>query len=196
MRRVLLIGDSIRLSYQNEVRARLADVAFVSGPNDNGQHTVNLLLNLWSWVITQAPDVVHLNAGLWDSRRLVRGGSENVVPLEQYETNVRRILTHVRTHLPAARVIWATTTPVIESQALAFHARSGLAGRCGSDIARYNAAATRVAASLDVPVNDLHAVVIAAGPERLLQNDGTHFNDAGVAILADTVAAAVRSHLS
>jgi len=46
-----------------------------------------------------------------------------------------------------------------------------------------------------VPVSDLHAAVQAAGPDRLLSADGTHYTPEGYALLADAVAAAVNHAL-
>lgn len=87
MKKVVLLGDSIRMGYEASVRESLAEEAFVWAPSDNGQHTVNLLLNFWAWVVPQQPDVLHLNAGLWDTRRVIRGVAGNVVPLEAYRAN-------------------------------------------------------------------------------------------------------------
>lgn len=194
-RRVVLLGDSIRQGYEPTVRAALAEDAFVWSPNDNGQHSTNLLLNAWLWVVTQQPAVLHLNAGMWDTRRVVRGEPGNVVPLPVYRDNVARLITVAQRHTPA-RVIWATTTPVHDEQANAWHCRVGLGGRDGSEIARYNAAAVEVARELGAAVNDLHAVVQRHGPETIRSADGVHYTEQGYAVLGAAVADAVRAELA
>jgi len=40
---VVLVGDSIRMGYQAEVATRLADIAEVWGPEENGGNSANLL---------------------------------------------------------------------------------------------------------------------------------------------------------
>lgn len=190
MKRVLLLGDSIRISYQDEVRFLLSDRAFVFAPNENGMHTVNLLLRMYEWVIPLQPDVIHLNAGLWDVRRVIRGKPGPVVPLAAYRDNVRRLLTTLREET-SAHLIWATTTPVIDARMDDCHRRNGMAGRDPRDIVRYNEAAVEEARALGAGVNDLHGAVQSASPEALLQEDGTHFNPKGVSVLAKKVADAV-----
>lgn len=194
MQRVVLLGDSIRLGYEPAARAALGDVAFVWGPPENGQHSVNLLLNFWLWVASRQPDVLHLNAGLWDMRRVAAGVDGNVVPLEIYRANVARLVALARQHTHA-RIIWATTTPIQAEAAARTHRRSGLAGREAADIPRYNLAACEAAREQGAVINDLHAAVCAAGATSLLDADGVHFTPAGYELLGQTVAAAVRAHL-
>lgn len=194
MKRVVLLGDSIRLGYEGVVRAELADVAFVWGPAENGQHTVNLLLNFWNWVAAQQPDVLHLNAGLWDMRRVAWGETDTVVPLPRYRENVARLLALARRHT-CARLIWATCTPNNQAPLDRTHRRAGLAGRSAADIEPYNRAAVEVAQAEGVLVNDLHRLVVQAGPANLLDADGVHFTPAGYETLGKAVAQIVRSQL-
>lgn len=194
MKRVVLLGDSIRMGYEGTVRAELSDVAHVWAPSENGQHSVHLLLNFWTWVVAQQPDVLHLNAGLWDARRVVRNVPGNVVPLEAYRDNVARLIAAARDHT-SARVIWATITPIHPEASERTHRHRGLAGRDAADIARYNAAAVEVAQAAGVTVNDLHAVVLAAGQAKLQDPDGVHFTAAGSTVLGQAVASCIRTEL-
>lgn len=194
MKRVILLGDSIRLGYEPLVREQLAGEAFVWGPAENGQHTVHLLMNFWQWVVSQQPDVLHLNAGHWDTRHIIRGVADNIVPLPQYRENVARAIRAAQQHT-RARIIWATTTPFFQAPLDRGHARGGLAGRDATDIPRYNAAAVAVARDLGVVVNDLYTTVQAADPATLLSEDGVHFHAAGNEFLGRAVAAAIRPHL-
>jgi lysophospholipase L1-like esterase len=189
LKRVLLIGDSIRLSYEQTVRAKLQDRAFVSGPTENCQHTVHILLNFWTWIAAYQPDILHINAGLWDARFVIPGkfGHENLIPVEQHGRNVERILKFAKEYTDA-KIIWATCTPIIEEQVLAFHAKIGLAGRTSADVLPYNEIAVNAAKNAEVEINDLYKVVTDYGKEKLLLGDGTHYNELGVEVLGTAVA--------
>ncbi len=195
MKRVILIGDSIRLGYEPAARAALADIAAVTGPAEGTQHTANILFHLWSWVITQDPDVVHINSGHWDTRRVIRGEEGNVIPLEIYRENVHRILTAIRRHT-RARIIWATTTPLMIPAYEQTQLRMGGTSRDPDSIARYNEAACAEAAPLGVTINPLHRFVARRGPRRLMHADGAHFTPAGYDALGREVARAVRRELA
>lgn len=195
MKKVVLLGDSIRMGYEATVRAELADEAFVWGPPENGQHTVHLLLNFWQWAIQQQPDVLHMNAGAWDTRRVIRGQPGNIIPLDMHRQNVGRLITLARQHT-SARLIWATCTWANQEQLTRGHDRMGLAGRDAEDLVRYNQAAVEVAREHNVPINDLHALSYNSDRTRTMQPDGVHFTEAGYNLLGKAIASMVRHELS
>lgn len=194
MKQVTLIGDSIRGGYQEYVQKELQGQAAVWGPEENGRHSVHILVNLHPWLLKRAADVVHINCGLHDLKTIVFGGRETVVPVEYYRRNLLQILQTVQKHTKA-KLIWATTTPINERKAHNVHARVADFDRFGADVAVYNKAALEVCEKLGVPVNDLHAVVMNAGRDRLLTEDGVHFTPEGCALLGKTVADAIRKQL-
>lgn len=110
-----------------------------------------------------------------------------MVPIDEYESNVRAILIRLRERTDA-RLIWATTTPVHEK----LHEEHKLSRRRESDVTSYNAVATAVARSLGVEIDDLCAAVLAHDPDALWSQDGVHFNDTGYRFLGAQVARAVR----
>jgi lysophospholipase L1-like esterase len=191
---IVLIGDSIRMGYQETVRQELAGAAEVWGPPENGQHTVNVLAHLHPWVFVRKPDLVHVNAGLHDLKTVAFEERENLVPLEAYRRNVRTILRLIRDRA-GARVIWALTTPVQEARHRAAHSRARDFVRYAADVAAYNEAARAVCADLGVPVNDLHAAALEAGLERVQGEDGVHFRPEGCQVLGRAVAAGIRAAL-
>ena len=195
MKRVLLLGDSIRLGYEPFVRELLTDKAHVLAPIENCQHTVHHLMNFWNWVAPVQPDIIHLNAGLWDTRRVTPGGPDNIIPVEIYARNVRRLVELIREHT-RARLLWATTTPVNMADYVRGNAQRGNAGRHGPDIATYNSAALDIMRELHVPVNDLHDYVVRTGPATLLADDGIHYTPIGYAKLAAEVAQALQAALA
>ena len=185
MKRIVLIGDSIRMSYQEGVRERLADIADVWGPEENGGTSENVLAHLDEWAVRRQPDVVHVNCGLHDIR--TEPGRDASVPLDRYTDNVRSILARLRAETDAA-VVWALTTPVNEER----HNRNRAFDRFERDVVACNTAASEIARELGVAVDDLHSAVVSAGTDNLLSDDGVHFTVEGCAFLADTVAACLR----
>ena len=181
MMTVTLIGDSIRMGYEDIVRRHLAGRADVRGPAENGGTSQNVLAHLDDWVLSLNPDVVHVNCGLHDLRREF-GQAESAIPLKQYVTNVRTIITRLRSETRAT-VVWASTTPVNEE----WHHRNKPFDRLEADVVAYNSAAGQVARDLGVPVNDLFAVVQQAGRDALLQPDGVHFTAAGYQLIGERV---------
>jgi isoamyl acetate esterase len=182
----ILLGDSIRMSYQPYVREELGDAFAVSGPAENCATSRNLLANLDRWALDRPASILHLNAGLHDLR-YDPGRDAPVVSIDEYASNVRAILTRLRERTDA-RLIWAATTPVHEK----LHAEHKLSRRRESDVTSYNAVATGIARDLDVEIDDLCAAVLAHGPDALWSQDGVHFNDAGYRFLGAQVARAIR----
>ena len=188
MKRVILIGDSIRMAYAATVQQELADVAEVLSYDANGGTSRNVLLNLQEWVLSKQADLVHVNCGLHDIKKPLDTDVFEV-PIEEYENNVRSILQQIKD--TGAKVIWATITPVNGQW---HHAVKGF-DRWEADVDTYNAAALTVARELDIPVNDLFAVVTQAGANEMLTSDGVHFKPEGSELLGKAVAQRIREFL-
>jgi lysophospholipase L1-like esterase len=182
MKTVVLIGDSIRMGYQDVVRRELAGRAEIWSPEQNGGTSQNILAHLDEWCFSRDAGVVHINCGLHDLKKEF-GQDRAAIPLAQYETNVRTILTRLQAETGAS-VVWATTTPVNQ----AWHHANKSFDRFEADVIAYNATAERVARDLDIPVNDLFAVVQQEGRDGILRPDGVHFSPAGYEILGKRVA--------
>jgi lysophospholipase L1-like esterase len=188
MVKVVLIGDSIRVGYQEVVAQELDTEAEVWGPKDGGT-SAYVLVHLDDWVIQRKPEIVHLNCGLHDLRT-DRVSKEKAVPLAQYAENIDRIFARIQRETDAT-MIWASTTPVNEK----WHTREKPFDSHEADVAAYNRAAREVAERMAVPVNDLFEVVMRAGRDRLLSPDGIHFTKEGSVLLGKEVAAAIRTRL-
>jgi lysophospholipase L1-like esterase len=182
--KVVLVGDSIRMGYAPLVAKRLEGRAIIVSAKPNGEDSGNVLRNLEEWVISEKPDVVHLNAGLHD---LKLTDKMYQVPLAEYEKNLKAILERIQkaTH---AKIIFATSTPILDN----LHAqRKAGFDRFEADVQRYNAAAVAVMKQAGVPIDDLHQVVEAGGKEKLIGPDGTHYTAAGYELLADAVTSSI-----
>jgi lysophospholipase L1-like esterase len=190
VKNVILIGDSIRMGYQETVGRDLAGLADVWAPPDNGGATPNVLVHLHSWVLNRPCDVVHVNAGLHDLKTIWYGGREPVTPPDHYRRNVGVILSAIggRTR---AKAIWATTTPVRDDAHNANHSRWNDFCRYNEYVQAYNAAAVEVCRELGVPVNDLYAVAMGAGLDRIQNPDGVHFTVEGSEVLGKAAAGAI-----
>ncbi len=189
MKRVVLIGDSIRMGYEPYVQRELAGLADVWGPKENGGTSANVLAHLAEWAVDRQPDLVHVNAGLHDLRTLDHDSPESVIPLARYREHVTQILRRLAAETEAV-IIWATTTPVNADH----HHRAKDFDRSNEDVLAYNAAAIEIARGMDVAVNDLYAVV-ADGPDSpWLTDDGVHFTAEGSEALGKAVAKAISAH--
>lgn len=186
---VVLAGDSIRLGYADVVADRLRGRARVVSTEGNGGSSRLLLHHLDDWVIRHRPAVVHFGAGLHDIMTDPGTGARMVEPAE-YRGNLQAITRRLYGET-AARLIFATTTPILEARRL--HPMYLMRE---TDIEAYNSAAGRVVAAWPgVAVDDLHARALAVGLDRVLTADGVHFTRAGSVALGEQVAAAVAQAL-
>ena len=206
MKKLLLLGDSIRMGYDSFVREKLAGRAEVFFSEDNGRFVQYTLRTLSDWQGKEKwpadMDIVHWNNGAWDILHLNASAcgtdgeaagetfkpenlSHNFVydkdpltPLEFYRYFLKRTFVRIKQLFPGAQVVFATTTPVIEEQA-------SWAYRSNNEIDLYNAAAREVLSPLGVRINELGAFAAARchGHHR----DWVHYNDAGCELLADEV---------
>ena len=85
MKNVLLLGDSIRINYQSTVARALSDVAAVHSPGENCRFAQNVLRSLHEWIEDTNQDridIIHWNAGLWDTLRIY--GDACLTPVDVY----------------------------------------------------------------------------------------------------------------
>ena len=187
--RVLLLGDSIRMSYQPIVAEKMQGRAEVVGPADNCQFSLYTLSSLDRWIATLGqPDVVHWNNGLHDI-----GHNPNRAPvqfpIEMYRANIELILKRLKAMTPY--IIWATSTPVHPDRPF----RNDQWAWRNEEIDRYNQAAIDLMKTYDVPIDDLHALVYG-NIDAYLSDDQLHLSEAGQKACADAVIGAVMPYLS
>ena len=185
MKRIFLIGDSIRQGYDSFVRENLAEKAHVYWAEDNARFVQYTFRYLAEWMKSECDpnliDIVHWNNGLWDV--LHQMGDESLIDLEDYEKYLRRIIKRLRQAAPHAKICFALTTQVVEES----FADPGLFFRSNRDIEAYNAAARNVMAEENIPVDDLYTVS-AQMPKAWHSPDGTHFLPEGYQALGKAVA--------
>lgn len=183
MKILLLLGDSIRLSYGAAVQEKLkADLA-ISGPDDNCRFAAYTLFNLVHWLEDRSYDIIQWNNGQWDTCHMLEGNTHP--PLERYcelEVRIARIL-KTRTR----RLISATTTPVKGD----LFAAKNRAPRSNEDIEAYNAAVRQALEPEGVEFIDLYTPVKRRLDECICE-DLVHLTPTGVEVCATEVAQALR----
>ena len=190
MKKLVLVGDSIRMGYQAYVRNELSGLSDVWAPEQNGGNSTNIQQHLDKWIISQAADVIHINCGLHDLKRDF-DAEETAIPLVQYQANLRDFLGRILQETQST-VIWATTTPVNE---IWHHQRKGF-DRLEADVVAYNNVSVEVTQDFGVSINDLFQVIIDAGRDNYLSPDGVHFTADGWDLLGKSVVGCVKPLLS
>lgn len=116
MQNVLLLGDSIRLFYQDKVKEKLGSDYKVMSPEENCRFSYYALNSLRFWLPKfETPDIIHWNIGLWDSAILYPEDG-CFVPKSEYVENMKKILRELKK--TGAKIIFATTTPVSDEKSI------------------------------------------------------------------------------
>lgn len=174
MKKIVLIGDSIRQGYDKYVKMAFEGVAEVYYPNGNCRFTAHILRHISDWKeemnCGNDVDLVHWNAGVWDNLILMDG--RNHTEIDVYKANVERICQFIKILFPNARIIFATSTPVDEALFKEkFEARKIM--RLNSDTEIYNQAAIEIVRKYGGNINDLYGLLKDRQSEY--HSDQTHF---------------------
>lgn len=153
MKKIVLIGDSIRAGYDKYVKQTLEGEAEVLFPKDSGRFAQYVLRTVSDWKKEENwgddVDLVHWNAGLWDTLRLF--GDEPLTPPEMYGQMIKRIDKRLRYLFPQAKLVFATSTWVQEEK------YGSNFKRYNKDIEEYNKIALEALGDTDTVINDLYA---------------------------------------
>jgi len=170
MKKIVLIGDSIRMGYDKYVKEALDGVAEVYYPAENCRFAQYTLRYLHEWKKKgEWPadvDLVHWNAGLWDVGEIY--GEEPLSSPAHYADMIARIDKRIRMLFPKAKVVFATSTAVREE------GYKGVFRRYNATIERYNGVALAALAETDTIINDLYAHTKQVPAECC--SDMTHYN--------------------
>lgn len=198
--RVLVVGDSISIGYLESVRKLLQGQANVLRPAANCGSTKTALSSygLERWLGDKPWDVIHFNFGLHDlSYRFANGkdkndageyasphnGAKPNVSVQEYGENLKKIVARLKQ--TGAKLIFATTTPVPDSEAEKYVQ--------GSE-APYNEIARQVMAEEGILMNDLHGMAAARLVELQIPRN-VHFTSYGSNALGERVAESIKSVL-
>lgn len=188
MKRIFLIGDSIRIGYDSLVREMMSEEAQLYWSSDNARFAGYTLRYVHEWAKNDCDpekiDIVHWNNGLWDALHVL--GDDAQTPIDEYRNGLKRIGRRIRKVFPNAKIIFALTTSVIEER------MSDQFYRRNSEIEAYNAAAREVMAEEGIEIDDLYTVAKKM-PDDWHAPDGTHFTEEGYKALAEAVVRALRA---
>ena len=191
--RVLILGDSISMGYTPLVRKNLQNVAEVSRPNENCQHTAYGLAKIDKWLGTEKWDVIHFNWGIWDthyldaSNKLIRdeanlkGNWHLRHTDQQYRENLTKLVK--RLEKANARLVWASTTPMMWRT-----------GEHFEHIKQFNRVAEETMRVRGIAIDDLYGLVLPH-VEEWQTADKVHFNAKGNEELAKRVSESIRQAL-
>ena len=194
---MLIIGDSISMSYTPRVRALLGDDAIVIRPTqangraENCEGTNKGIKHIDRWLAIGGGnwDVIHFNFGLHDIKHVNpdtgRGSGDPThtlqAPLPTYTQQLNAIIDKMSA--TGAVLVFATTTPVPEGPVRPY--------RDVNDAALYNQAALAIMQERGIDVNDSYAFALPRLND-LQKPANVHFKRAGSQALAEQVAAAIR----
>lgn len=185
MKKIVLIGDSIRMGYDKYIKEALDGVAEVSYPSENCRFAEYVLRYAHEWksnlMWQDDTDLVHWNAGLWDALELFE--DEPLTSLEYYAQAISRIEKRLRMLFPKAKIVFATSTAVLEDKfSKDFRRHNNL-------IEKYNEVAIN-ALSSDTVINDLYKITREC-PEEY-HSDAVHFyTKEGTALIGGKVLAVI-----
>ena len=169
MKKVVLIGDSVRMGYDKYVKDALEGSAEVLYPQDNCRFAEYVLRYAHEWKDKgewpDDVDLVHWNAGLWDVLELF--GDEPLSSISYYEQAIKRIDKRLRMLFPKAKMVFATSTNVNEAMS------SPKFTRHNSTIEEYNKVAIKALSSTDTVINDLYSLTKSFPNEY--RSDWVHF---------------------
>lgn len=189
---VMLLGDSIRIGYQQVAIRELGGVAEVWVPQENCAHTAHTISRLDAWFEGKSPDVVHINCGLHDMMQLEEGGVRHSKDI--YRENLNTIFTRLKEFAPKATRVFALTTPVDQDRQLVSEGYGRIV-RYNKDVPEYNLVAKEVAEANGFLIDDLYSAVADVGTNDLIEDDGVHFKPEGYEVLGKAVGECIRGVL-
>lgn len=155
MKKVLLLGDSIRMGYGPFIKKELEKNFQVIFPEENGRDTTTTL-----WQANQMFklfgdfDVIHWNNGYWDMNAEAPM-TEPLHPLCEYEYFLKRMALFFSKH--SKRTIFATTMPVKGDGKGVDNSGTGTEINYDNDLVeKYNNAAKLIMDECKIEINDLY----------------------------------------
>ncbi len=182
MKKVLLLGDSIRMGYDSIVREMLEGTYEVCyDDQDNGRFTAYTL-----WQANQLIqkyghfDVVHWNNGYWDMHAEAPM-TEPMSTIPEYTHMLRKILRLLRQN--SDRIIFATSLPVPPADEHRSYDNQ--------TVIAYNEAAKKVMQEEHVEINDLYALLYDCEGYHKCE-DRLHLTEEGYRLCAEQVVRVIR----
>ncbi len=194
MKKVLILGDSIQMYYQQYVKEYIGEeVELFFDPTDNGRFT-----NYTYWQLNQFYrlhgnfDIVHFNNGYWDMN-VEAPMTTNLNEIPDYVRGLEKIVQYVQSK--GGKVIFATTCPIFKSGQM--FDNTGVNSLFLVDnqvVINYNNAAKELMKKYNVEINDLYETLLK-GPNYYKCDDWLHLNDEGCRICGKQVAEIIKKNI-
>lgn len=137
-------------------------------------------------------DVVHWNNGYWDMN-VEFPMVEAMHPVDEYVHFLKRIIAEIRRN--GAEIIFATTTPVLESGHAIDNTGTGVKINYSDDwVKKYNNAAKKLMLEENITVNDLYTLMLS-GKNYYKCEDMLHLTEEGYKLCARQVARLITEKL-
>lgn len=193
MKRVLLLGDSIRMGYDEYVKELLAgEFEVVYDNDDNGRFAAYTLWQANHFFKHEGHfDVVHWNNGYWDMN-IEAPMTEPIHPISEYIGFLARILREIRKN--GAVPVFATSVPILSEELAAEVMKEEIPRTYYNNqwVLDYNSAATEFMKKEGVAVNDLYTLCLE-DPHYYKCPDLLHLTDEGYRRCAEKTAEAIRN---
>ena len=191
MKKVLLLGDSIRMGYDDYVKEELKEFEVFYDSEDNGRFSDYTIWMFNFYNNTYGPfDVVHFNCGYWDMHIECPNG-EREVPIEDYVYNLKRLVGYIK--FTGAIPVFATTTPIYDTPE-----KEGEFEKVdykNAWVKEYNDAALKTMKEENVLVDDLYSLLLDANKRHYKCYDSLHLTEEGYKKCAQEISRVVRSIL-
>jgi len=190
MKKVLLLGDSIRMGYDSYVKEELKECEVYYDDTDNGRFSAYTIWQFNQLNNMYGPfDVVHFNNGYWDMNHEGPNGEEET-PVEDYCHNLERLVGLIRE--TKAIPIFALTIPICDK--LQNISGYGPIGYKNEWVIKYNDASSKLMKKLDVKINDLYSLMLE--DEHYYKcSDSLHLTEVGYKVCAKKVENVIREVL-
>lgn len=194
MKRVLLLGDSIRMGYDEYIKALLeGECEVIYDDEDNGRFAA---YTLWqaNQLFKNNPqiDIVHWNNGYWDMN-IEAPMTEAIHPVDEYVHFLKRIIKLIREN--GAKIIFATTTPILDGGQAEDNTGTGAKINYSNEwVLAYNNAAKKLMEQENIPVNDLYELCLA-DKKAYKCEDMLHLTEEGYRKCAEQAANMIRKEL-
>jgi len=179
---ILLIGDSMLGQYGEEVVKELLGIANVDRWTTGAFISDKMIAQMAQVVSSSTYQLIHFNESGLHSLSVDR------VPQGQYGNRMEKYLKAMKQAAPAAKLIWANTTPVTVK---------GMPGVLDDTLTKivveHNEATVRIINTYDIHVDDIYTLMM--GHLETARGDKWHWKSEGAMLMAKAVVASIKKEL-